>query len=693
MVLLKNLLALRFRISTKMYAAIGTAVVLTVIASLIGSFSFGRIGTSLAEVNDVSIPRVEVALAVAEYSADLRAAATRLTTVSTPAELDEAWQQTVAIREDLQTHIEGIERFDSRSSYDVRISSDALSTYVESIRNNRKAAFALDEKSQTLQNDLAALSSEFDSVLSPAVVDEFNLATLRSNTNIGLQHLSQVLGISDPLLVDVWERSFRSSLTAIEYNMASLNDEQLEAKLTPLYEKMQALGLSGDGIFSVWRSRLQLNEQQAALLELSGQQTRSLASISDELALSAVESIEQASETSYQAMGTGRTLLLVVSAIAVIAGLLISWRFVGRALLRRIDLLTDKMRLMAAGQLNEEVEVIGHDELAEMAAALEVFRLNSLEALRLDLVETLNIELEGKNTELERVLEELRTAQNQIVMREKLAALGEVTAGVAHEIRNPLNFVTNFSELSQELLQEILSEIEDAGDDLDVTLIAEISNDLVENLERIMHHGDRANRIVTDMLLMSQSSNDWQSIDLNNLLVEHAMLAYHSARAMDTEFNLIVEKNLDEDLGEVRAIPQNLGRAFLNIVGNACQATDEKRRKLAAAGIGFEGYAPTVRLSTKGLKEEIEIRIRDNGVGIPQDIIENIFNPFFTTKPTNQGTGLGLAITSDIVREHGGYIKVESEPDQYTEMLITVPRSLPDEVAQSHAGEAFQSQR
>lgn len=685
MILLKHLLALRFRMSTKLYVAIGAAALLTVVASLIGLFSFGRVETTLAEVNEVSIPGVEAAFGVAEYGANMDIAAAHMSTGATPAELNQVWQQSVAAKEELQSHLERLDSVDTQHSQNVRISSDALSTYIESIRSNRQAAFALDEKENALLEELETLTSDLDSALTPAARQAPNLSALQSDTNIGIQQLASVFSISDPMLVEGRYEAFRASLSSMELTLVSLTDTRLKAQLTPLYAKMREISIANDGIFSVSRSRLRLDNEQAALLELSRQQTGSLSSIADELVLSAVESAQQSSASTSQAMAIGRALLMIISVIAIIVSLIVSWRFVGRSILRRIDLLTDKMRFMAAGQLNEEVEVIGQDELAEMAAALEVFRHNSQEALRLDLVETLNIELEGKNAELEKVLEDLRTAQNQIVMKEKLAALGEVTAGVAHEIRNPLNFVKNFSELSQELIQEILSEIEEEGDDLDATLIAEISNDLVENLERIIHHGDRANRIVSDMLKMGQSSTDWQSIDLNNLLVEHAMLAYHSACAMDTEFNLIVEQDLDEDVGNIEAIPQDLGRAFLNIVGNACQATDEKRRKLADDGVGFKEYTPTVQLSTKNLNEEIEIRIRDNGVGIPQDIIEDVFNPFFTTKPTNQGTGLGLAITSDIVREHGGSIKVESEPDQYTEMLIIVPKLPSAEIMQNHA--------
>ena len=720
--LFERLLALRFRISTQLFAAFGVAVALTVAASLIGWFSFSRVGAAQAEVNENSIPGMEVAFGIAEYSTTLGAAAPRLATASTPGEVEGVWQQITAARKDFRIHLSDLEEVDRQRSRTVRIYSEALETYIETIRGTREVAFELNEKSDDLLAEMVGLRSDVESVLIPAVDDELfyiltgrtdlggevaaynvhfseeefatyrHLSALQADTNIALQQLSSVFSIFDPTLVEAQEERFESTIASIERNLASLNNEELEAELTPLYEQMRSLGLSRDGIFLVLRSRLLLNGEQTVLLDLSRQQTSSLSVVVDELVSSAADSADMAAASSSQAIATGGTLLLAISIISVITALLISWLFVGRVLLHRINRLSARMRRMAAGQLDEEVEIIGHDELADMAAALEVFRHNSQEALRLNLVEELNSELEGKNTELESVLDDLQTAQDQIVMREKLAALGEVTAGVAHEIRNPLNFVKNFSELSVELLQEMREAIDEGGSSPDAALIADISNDLVENLGRIRDHGERANRIVNDMLLMGRGSSNWQPIDLNTLLVEHAMLAYHSARATDTEFQLTVEQTLDQDLGAVEAIPQDLGRTFLNIVGNACQATDEKRRKLAADGVGFEGYTPTVSLFTKGLEDEVEIRIRDNGPGIPQDIIEKIFNPFFTTKPTNQGTGLGLAITSDIVRQHGGSIQVESEPDQYTEMLITIPRTPPAEVVHDPTEEAEQDQ-
>ena len=711
--LLTRLLAFRFRISTQLFAAFGVAVALTVAASLIGWFSFIRVGDAQAEVNEGSIPEMEAAFGVAEYSNALGAAAPRLATSSDIIEVSRVWLEIVEAKRPFEEYLETLRGADAERAERISAYSLALETYIETIRENMERVFDIDDRSTELLNEMEALETQLEGDLIPVVDDrlfyiltgrrdieesvvpspqvhfssaEFDtyrhLSALQADTNIALQQLTTVFRIFDPALLEAQLERFESSIASIDRNLGALHDTALERRLNPQYDTLRALGLSTDGVFAVLRSKLLLDEEQSDLLALSQQQTSSLVQEVDSMVAGAAASAEAATESSSQAISTGGTLLLAISIISVVTALLVSWLFVGKVLLHRINMLSAHMRRMAAGQLEEEVSIQGHDELADMAAALEVFRHNSQEALRLNLVEELNTELGDKNTELETVLADLQTAQDQIVMREKLAALGEVTAGVAHEIRNPLNFVKNFSELSEELLAEMREAIEEGGDSPDVSLIADITKDITENLKRIRHHGDRANRIVNDMLLMGRGSNNWQPIDLNTLLVEHAMLAYHSARATDTEFQLTVAQDLDSDVGEMEAIPQDLGRTFLNIVGNACQATDEKRKRLTEAGVSFEGYAPTVWLSTKGMEDHVEIRIRDNGPGIPQEIIEKIFNPFFTTKPTNQGTGLGLAITSDIIRQHGGTIDVQSEPDQFTEMTITIPRTPPSEVVQ-----------
>ena len=264
-------------------------------------------------------------------------------------------------------------------------------------------------------------------------------------------------------------------------------------------------------------------------------------------------------------------------------------------------------------------------------------------------------------------------------------------------IRNPLNFVKNFSEVSEELLKELLEELheilrerDDKKDEDRRALIQEIAGDVTDNLKRIREHGERANLIVHHMLMMGRGSGERQPTDINALLEEHARLAYQSARASNSDFHLEVKEYFDPEVGALDIIPQDMGRVFLNLVGNACQATDEKRRAADAGAEarpgspapGEDRYEPALTLATRRTADGIEVRIRDNGGGIPPDVIDKIFNPFFTTKPPDQGTGLGLALSNDIVRQHWGEIRVESRPGAFTEMVVALPLVPPTATAQ-----------
>lgn len=313
---------------------------------------------------------------------------------------------------------------------------------------------------------------------------------------------------------------------------------------------------------------------------------------------------------------------------------------------------------------------------------------------RLNPVERLTHELQEKNAELETTRADLRRTREQVVVREKLAALGEITTGVVHEIKNPLNFVKNFSEVSEELLTELQEIIRECGEQLTEerrTLIQGISQDLTNNVKRIQSHTERANRIVYSMLRMGRGALERQPTDINNLLEEYAQLAYHSAWVSDPDFQIDLKQDFDPKIGEIDVVSQDLGRVFLNMVSNACESIDEKRSAARPAPQSAqpadgepEGdaepsapYTPALWLTTRRKEKTVEIRIRDNGNGIPEDVIEKIFKPFFTTKPTDRGTGLGLAMSSEIVRNHGGTIRVESEPGRFTEMIITLPINPP----------------
>ena len=521
--------------------------------------------------------------------------------------------------------------------------------------------------------------------------------------------------MSDSSLIEPFRERFESSSSNIRRNLYNLQGAPLHAELTLIFDRLLELGTGPGNGFEMRAQQLALDERQRLLLENNRGIAGLLIDEVDALVVVAETGAQTATDASTQAILTGRTLLLVISFVSVGGALLIAWLFVGRVLLHRLGLLSEWMRRMAGGDLDVQVDIGGRDEVADMAAALEVFRRNAQEAIRLNLVEELAQELEGKNAELEGInsrldsqnheldsknaelesinsqldgknheLEEAMTnltaAQDRIVAQEKLASLGQLTAGVAHEIRNPLNFVKNFSESSEELLEEMRETFEENEDghldDEQKELIQDIFADLAENMERIRMHGDRANRIVQDMLLMGRESVTHQMSNINNLLDEHARLAYHSARALDSDFQLDLQYDFEE-MDEIEVNPRDIGRVFLNMVSNACYATDEKRRQLQESS-GADGYMPTLVLATRKLDEHVEVRIRDNGSGMPTEVIEQIFNPFFTTKPTGQGTGLGLSICNDIVREHGGTIEATSEPGEFTEMVISIPLETPD---------------
>jgi signal transduction histidine kinase len=268
-------------------------------------------------------------------------------------------------------------------------------------------------------------------------------------------------------------------------------------------------------------------------------------------------------------------------------------------------------------------------------------------------------EVNRQTAEIRTTLDNLKSTQSQLIQSEKMASLGELTAGIAHEIQNPLNFVNNFSEVNKELLVEMKDEIK-KGNYAEVDAIAD---DVIGNEEKINHHGKRADAIVKGMLQHSSSgSGKKEPTDINKLADEYLRLAYHGLRAKDKSFNATMKTDFDESIGNINIVPQDIGRVILNLITNAFYVVDEKKKS------GVENYEPTVTVSTKRTNANVEIKVADNGNGIPQKVLDKIFQPFFTTKPTGQGTGLGLSLSYDIVKAHGGELKVATK---YVEGLPT----------------------
>ena len=276
-------------------------------------------------------------------------------------------------------------------------------------------------------------------------------------------------------------------------------------------------------------------------------------------------------------------------------------------------------------------------------------------------------ELVKQKEELEKVVVNLKATQSQLIQSEKMASLGELTAGIAHEIQNPLNFVNNFSEINNELITELKEAINKGN----IKEVMSLANAVAENELKITHHGKRADAIVKGMLLHSRSnSGQKEPTDINALSDEYLRLAYHGLRAKDKSFNAVLKTDFDETIDNVKIVPQDIGRVILNLITNAFYAVKEKNTLRQGQG---DNYEPTVSVSTKKMNGKVEIKVADNGNGIPQKVLDKIFQPFFTTKPTGQGTGLGLSICYDIVKAHSGDLKVETKEGEGSEFYIYLP--------------------
>jgi two-component system, NtrC family, sensor kinase len=275
--------------------------------------------------------------------------------------------------------------------------------------------------------------------------------------------------------------------------------------------------------------------------------------------------------------------------------------------------------------------------------------------------------IELQNKELNELLADLKETQAQLIQSEKMASLGELTAGIAHEIQNPLNFVNNFSDINTELIEEMNAAI-DKGE---LEEAKELANDISSNEQKINFHGKRADGIVKGMLQHSRSSNNIkEQVNINVLADEYLRLAYHGLRARDKSFNATMKTDYDESIGNITAVPQDIGRAILNLITNAFYVVNEKKKARP------DNYEPTVTVSTQKIDNKVEVKVKDNGSGIPPKVLDKIFQPFFTTKPTGQGTGLGLSLCYDIIKAHGGELKVETQEGVGTTFIVLLPEKI-----------------
>ena len=726
------------RIAFRIYGAFVILVVATIAAGVVGWFTLDNVGAIQDRINGSAVPSMTAAFGIAQHSNTLVAAGPGLVATTNPEDYQAVSNEAAEAHQELVSQLASLQAqdFEDERFHRMRVYVDELISNTHAIQEGMVHSFPRRRLLEDIRKDIDSLNFELSGLLSPAADDQFFymntgyysiedppdpiersltdlelaryriLSELSADSASALSILEGAFGASSTRALEPLRERYVSAMERIQYNidrLAQVESRQASARerligedLKPMVETLNLLGIGELGAFNLLNTEFSVIRERQELLTANRSIALELLREVDVFVELANENVESETLSSEQSVFSAKIWILLVSVISIAGAAFMAWIFIRRFLLVRLEALLDSMRRMAFGDAEDleqvTIDTDGRDELASMAHAMEIFRQNTLDALELDEVRRLNEQLETTNIELaevvhqrETALTELNRAQDQIVARDKLAALGELTAGVAHEIRNPLNFVKNFSEGGVELIEELreaLEEAEEDGEEADLELIAELADDLFSNFEFIISHSNRADSIVTGMLAMGRGSTEFHPTDINHLLDEYARLAFHSARATDPDFQLDMQFDLDDSMVEIPVIPQDFSRVIVNIVSNSCYATNERRLESIASGgsitLSPGGYMPTVWISTRLEGEHAEVRIRDNGGGIPDDVVDKIFNPFFTTKPTNEGTGLGLAMCTDIIRGHGGAIEVEVEPGEGTEMTIRIPVSRTD---------------
>lgn len=703
--LLQRIESWRIGLGIKMYVAFGAGVLLMLAASAVALLSFRAVSDSQRQIIDHSVPSLAAANRAAQQSSALVNAASRLVAASSETEFGQVKAAIARDKEMLNRLIEELRARESLENQEqastLRSLSDALAATLGKIEKSSSRRREIQRRLNARADELPVMTRQIDRILVPEIDDQAfflatglrdigdrpvppaertsygelvryrDLLTLHTQASLAARLLAEAAVLNDRNLIQPIRERYNSAVGSFERAFRSTEYHDAPTRMLDFeFERLKSLGHGSEGIFGLQEAVLREAEMEARYIEENRATAARLLATMDRVVAVADRQAEEAGRASTSAVNTGMVVLMVLNVFSVIGAVALGWIFVGRYLIRRLTGLAESMRSMAEGNLEVPVEVRGNDEVTDMAAALEVFRRHALEVQRLNLVEKLADELKEKNVELEQTLNDLKTAQHQVIMQEKLASLGQLTAGIAHEIKNPLNFVNNFAEVSGELIEEareVLGEIreqvpEDARNEVEGLL-----DDLTANLRKISQHGKRADGIVHSMLEHSRGqSGERRAVDLNALLKQYADLAYHAMRARDQQFNVTWEEDFDGGMGEIEVVPQDLSRVFLNLITNACQATLERAKS--------DGdYEPRIRLSSKRTDGQAEFRVRDNGPGIPADMIKKIFEPFVTTKSTGEGTGLGLSLSQDIVAHHGGLMGVESEPGSFTEFWVTIP--------------------
>ena len=630
------------RIGARLYLALGIAVFLTLVSSAVGVYYFERSGDLNFQVRNESMPVLEASWTV--------------------------------IREAERLRVLGLELASDPESGLGRVQTDSATESLGRLENALSVVSgvsALSADAQGVQDAAYGLVAVIDELaLNRAAVLDAN--AVAANLRDQVDRLRVGSGTSIAIL-SVLERML---LAEDAGTLEGLWDEFAAVAASDVDPAAESLVGDSDGIFAIRGQQLALRARARELVGDFEGSSMTLEDATSGLLAGARSESAAALESSVRAFDEGRILLAAVSVVSVVVATLAAWLWVGNGVVRRLSRLSERMRGMAAGDLETPIPEVSRDEIGELANALEVFRQQALEVQRLNLVERLYGELREANSELERM-------QDRLVAQEKLAALGELVSGVAHEISNPLNFVKNFSEGSLELYSELSEILDNYRDDMsqgDAALLDDITEDLTDSLSRVQSNGERVLAIVERMRGLGVVGGEPEPTELNTVLQTASEAACNVFQSQWEDFRVQPVFDFDSTLSAVPLVEQDFGQAVVNLVSNSCYAMRLKQNSLD------DGFEPKLVVSSRLVGNMVEVRVRDNGTGIADDVIGHIFNPFFSTRDGALGAGLGLPIAADVARRAGGDLSVDTAQGEYAEFTLSLPVEAPSRAVAARIG-------
>ena len=718
----------RWTISVKLYFGLAMFVVLILLASLLGWSSIMEMNGIQKTITQERIPELTLAIRMGQESVALMNTAPKLLAansqdevarintlihnsaealskvleklkVTNPDNADAVFGKYQSLSQDLTSNLDLLRESVWTTLSSKQDLSRILAQALQEVRNvNRDLILEIDDQTFFLYTGWKTFDQRRAAPLSErARTSSLNyyrsLLSLKAQVQLASNLLNEAVQESNPDMIQPLRERFEAALGDCRQVLHLVENQAFKEATFRSIGMIERIGLGESLGTNLGLFRLQekiLKEKQLQNRYLSGNQNivEGLSAQTEQM----IKDIQDAGSKTTQifeetvAEKTGQ--LGILNLVTIILAVCLGFFLVGKNLVGRLKLLSQTMLTMSKGDLEVPLSLKGDDEVTDMGKAMEVFRKYAVEAQELNLVQKLAGEVQEKNQELEGAISKLKKAQQQIVLQEKLASLGQLTSGIAHEIKNPLNFITNFSVVSQELLEDLSRELAGPENTLSPegqSLVEDVLKDLHGNMEKIHVHGQRANDIIKGMLQHSreQVEDAKEVIHFNRFLDSCVNLAYQGKRSSGSNFNVDFKKDYSDDLQEVEINPQDVSRVVLNLIGNACDAVEEKFKKLAKEGTG-EDSSPCIWVKTRKAGNDLEVRVGDNGFGVSEEKAKKIFDPFFTTKPTDKGTGLGLSLSHDIVLKHGGSLKVERSEAGGAEFVMLLPlvtASSEDDVA------------